>query len=264
MRTVTFEGADHHYEIAGEGPALVFLHGLGASSAIWDDVSSRLVQHFTVVLPDLRGSGRTRESGRAPLSFDRWAADLRAVIADTGVEHPTLIGHSLGANIALSYTLRWPLDVRALVLMASDPHLAQLAPRMERTIELIDDVGLAAWVDDHWSTNPPFSERSLGRSPEILTRYRAMVLRNDPDSYRRTCQAIASSDDLTSRLALIEVPVLVLAGSEDDRTPSAASWELAERLPNGHCVELAAVGHTIPYEAPEEAATAVLEFLEAI
>lgn len=264
LRTVTFEGADHHYEITGEGAPLVFLHGLGASSVIWEDVCSRLDGDFSLLRLDLRGSGRTREFEPAPLSFERWASDVRAVVADAGLERPTLVGHSLGASVALRYTLKWPHEVRALVLMASDPHLAQLAPRMERTIELIDDVGLSAWVDDHWSTNPPFSSGSLARSPEILARYRAMVLSNDPDGYRRTCQAIANAQDLTGQLAHIHVPVLVIAGSEDNRTPSSASRVLAERLPRGRWIELTAVGHTIPYEAPEEAATALVEFLEAL
>jgi pimeloyl-ACP methyl ester carboxylesterase len=260
---ISVDGCQISYEHAGDGqPQFVLIHGLGGSKAIWRRLRDRLADHFTIIALDLRGSGETREtSPGTELSLTVWSDDLRAFLREVGVDVPVLVGHSLGASIALKYALRWPDDVAALVLMGADSELSRLAPRMEKTVSLIAEVGLGEWVDRYWSTNPPFSAASLARSPEILGEYRAMVLANDADNYSRTCRAIAGTESLTGLLGGVALPALVISGSADDRTLPEAGRELSERLGNASYVELADVGHTLPLEAPAEVSDAILEFL---
>jgi pimeloyl-ACP methyl ester carboxylesterase len=261
---IAVDGSEISYEMAGAGPPIALIHGLGGSKRIWSRLAGELAESHTVVAYDLRGSGGTVDVGPGKeLSLTVWADDLRGLLGALGVQRPVLVGHSLGASIALKYALSWPADVSALVLMGADPELSRLGPRMEKVVDLIGRVGMEEWVSEHWSKNTPFSATSLARTPEILDEYRAMVLANDPDSYTRTCRAIAHMEALTGQLGEVGQPALVISGSDDDRTVPEAGRELAAALANASYVELEGVGHTLPLEAPAEVVAAVRVFLRS-
>src|SRR5438105_6500259 len=213
-RRVVVDSCDFLVEVVGEGIPVVLVHGLGASSVLWNRVRDGLAPDYQVVLVDLRGAGETREIDRKELSLETWASDLAALLGALGIERPVLVGHSLGASVALQYVLSRPDDVRALVLIAADANLSNLAPRMLKAAGLIGDVGLPDWIDEHWSKNPPFSAASLAREPELLDEYRSMLLLNDPDDYVRQCLAIANAEDLSGRLGEVRRPALVIVGGE--------------------------------------------------
>ena len=121
---------------------------------------------------------------------------------------------------------------------------------MRTAAALIADIGLKSWVDEYWAKNPPISTPSLRRSPDIYGFYREMLLANDEQGYIRTCLAIADATDLTPQLHAVQIPVLVIGGALDDRTPLEASRKLADLLPTASLVELHDTGHTMQLEAP--------------
>jgi pimeloyl-ACP methyl ester carboxylesterase len=248
------------HEVVGTGPPLVLIHGLGAAQVLWQRIRS-CFDGYQVVLYDLRGAGATQELETRPLSLETWADDLRAFLEALEIERPTLVAHSLGGAIALTYTLRYPDDVEALVLMGTEANLSNLGPRMLRSAERIEEHGMERWVSDFWVQNPPFSDDSLARDPSLLDDYRSMLLGNDAGDYIRTCHAIAEAADLGGRLAEVQQPALVIVGADDDRTVPAHGRELASRLPGGHVLELAGVGHTLPMEAADAVGEAVTAFL---
>jgi pimeloyl-ACP methyl ester carboxylesterase/mannose-6-phosphate isomerase-like protein (cupin superfamily) len=255
------DGVELHVDVEGEGPAVVLVHGLGLSGELWNRVCDALGAGHRLVRVDLRGAGRSRELVRADLSLERWADDLGAVVDGLALERPAIVGHSLGASVALKYALERPDGVGALVLIGGEADLSNLAPRMLASAERIEGMGLETWVEDFWSKNPPFSQPSLEREPAILDEYRGLLLRNDPVDYVRQCRAIAAAEPLSGRLGEIGHPVLVVVGELDDRTLPEHGRELARALPNGRLVELPGVGHTIPLEAPAATAEAVAAFL---
>ena len=259
---VVVESCEFRVEVVGEGIPLVLVHGLGASSVLWSRIRDSLGPGYQVVLLDLRGAGATHELEPKELSLETWTNDLGGVLAALDIERPVLIGHSLGASIALNYVLSNPDGARALVLIAADANLSNLAQRMLTASELIDRVGLEAWVARHWSKNPPFSAASLEREPGMLEEYRAMLLRNDQEDYVRQCLAIAHAEDLAGRLGDVRQPTLVIVGGSDDRTLPEHGRELASRLADGRMLEIPDVGHTLPLEASGEIASAVHAFLD--
>jgi pimeloyl-ACP methyl ester carboxylesterase/mannose-6-phosphate isomerase-like protein (cupin superfamily) len=258
---VGVEGAELHVDVTGEGPPVVLVHGLGLSGALWSRFCDAIAPGHTVVRVDLRGAPRSREVERTELTIAGWAADLGAVVDGLGLERPAIVGHSLGASIALKQALERPDRVGALVLIGGEADLSNLAPRMLQSAERIESMGLERWVADFWSKNPPFSEPSLQRDPSILDEYRDLLLENDPVDYVRQCRAIAGAESLSGRLGEIGHPVLVVVGELDDRTLPEHGRELARALPNSRLVELPEVGHSIPLEAPEATAEAVAGFL---
>ena len=255
------DGAELHLEVEGAGQPLVLVHGLGLQAALWRRLCNALGPGYRLVRLDLRGNPRSHELERRDLSLARWAGDLAAVVAELELDAPVVVGHSLGAAIALRFALDHPERARALVLLGAEADLSNLAPRMLGSAERIERDGLEAWVDGPWASNPPFSRSSLERAPEILAEYRALLLENDAADYVRQCRAIASAESLSGRLRELVPPALVVVGAQDDRTLPEHGRELARALPRAQLVELPEVGHTIPLEAPEAAAAALAAFV---
>ena len=190
---------------------------------------------YQLVLVDLRGAGRTRELEREELSLARWADDLaRGARRSRRSERPVLVGHSLGASVALKLALERPDDVRALVLIGADPNLSNLAPRMLASAERIEGMGLEAWVDEYWSKNPPFSDASLERDPAILDEYRDLLLQNDAGGLRAPvpCDRLGREPRRPARRDRRSLRSSSSAGATTGRCPSTAAQladELAER-----------------------------------
>jgi pimeloyl-ACP methyl ester carboxylesterase/quercetin dioxygenase-like cupin family protein len=260
---VAVDGAELHVEEAGEGRAIVLVHGLGLSGALWDRMRDSFGLGYRLITLDLRGAGRSRELEHRDLSLARWADDLHAVVRELELERPVLVGASLGATVALKYALERPGETGALVLIGTEANLSNLAPRMLAAADRIDRDGMQTWVDEVWAENPPFSRASLRRDPSVLDAYRSWLLENDPVDYARQCRAIASAESLADRLGEVRRPVLVVVGTDDNRTLPEHGRELARSIPQARLIELAGVGHTIPLEAPVEAARAITEFLSA-
>jgi pimeloyl-ACP methyl ester carboxylesterase/quercetin dioxygenase-like cupin family protein len=258
---VAVDGAELFVEEVGEGRPLVLVHGLGLSGALWSRMRDSFGSGYRLIMLDLRGAGRSRELERTELSLARWADDLGAVVRKLELDRPVLVGASLGATVALKYALEQPGDVGALVLIGTEANLSNLAPRMLAAAERIESDGLQTWVDEVWSQNPPFSQTSLQRDPSILDEYRAWLLENDPVDYVRQCRAIARAESLGGRLGDVAAPALVVVGADDNRTLPEHGRALAESIPQARLVELPGVGHTIPLEAPAEAARAITDFL---
>jgi pimeloyl-ACP methyl ester carboxylesterase/quercetin dioxygenase-like cupin family protein len=261
---VPVDGAELHVEVAGDGRPVVLVHGLGLSGELWGRVCDELGDGCRPVRVDLRGAGRSRELERRELSLARWADDLAAVLERLGLDRPLLVGHSLGAAVALKLALERPELVGALVLIGGEADLSNLAPRMLASAERIEELGLEAWIADFWSKNPPFAAASLVREPALLEDYRGWLLENDPVDYVRQCRAIASAESLSGRLGEVAVPALVVVGGADDRTLPEHGRALADALPDGRLVELPNVGHTIPLEAPGATAQAISAFLDEV
>jgi len=258
---IAVDGAELHVEVTGEGRPIVFVHGLGLSGALWQRMRAGFGDGNRLVVVDLRGAGRSRELERRELSLARWADDLGSAVRALDLDRPVLVGASLGATVALKYALERPDEVGALVLIGTEANLSNLAPRMHASAERIESDGLQVWVDEVWSKNPPFSESSLRRDPSMLDDYRAWLLENDPVDYVRQCRAIARAESLGHRLGEVVHPTLVIVGSDDNRTLPEHGRELARAIPQARLVELSGVGHTIPLEAPVEAARAIAAFL---
>src|SRR5689334_22969362 len=143
---VAVDGAELHVDVVGEGRPVVLVHGLGLSGRLWTRMTEALRGGNRLVLVDLRGAGRSREVEKSDLSIGRWARDLGAVVRELGLERPVVVGHSLGAVVALKLALEEPERVGALVLLGAEADLSNLAPRMLASAERIESNGLERWV----------------------------------------------------------------------------------------------------------------------
>src|SRR5258708_6876349 len=153
------EGADIFVRSGGAGPAVVLLHGYAETSDSWGPLATALAKSYTVVVPDLRGMGR---SSRPAGGYDKktQAADIRAVVTALGYDRASVVSHDIGIMVAYAYAARYREKVERLVVM--DAPIPGIAPW--------DDIvrNPALW---HFSFHGPDAERLVqGRERIYLDR----------------------------------------------------------------------------------------------
>lgn len=124
MATTSRSGMSVHYEVEGQGPPVVLLHGMMSTSEIWrlEGYVGALRDEFRLILIDTRGHGRSdRPHEPAAYRYSQHAADVLAVLDDLGISSAVICGFSLGACTALRLAATCPDRVRALVLIGSVP-----------------------------------------------------------------------------------------------------------------------------------------------
>src|SRR3954453_9666387 len=103
---------------AGEGPALLLLHGIGNNCETWAGVIDRLAETHTVIAPDLLGHGRS-DKPRGDYSIAAYANGMRDLLSVLDIERATVVGHSLGGGIALQFAYQFPERCERLALVGS-------------------------------------------------------------------------------------------------------------------------------------------------
>src|SRR3954462_1973088 len=117
-RSIELHGHPMTYRMAGDGPALLLLHGITSSSQTWASVLPALAEHHTVIAPDLLGHGESAKP-RGDYSLGAYASGVRDLITALGHDRATVVGHSLGGGIAMQFAYQYPERVERLVLIAS-------------------------------------------------------------------------------------------------------------------------------------------------
>ncbi|WP_299538431.1 alpha/beta fold hydrolase [uncultured Streptomyces sp.] len=118
LRHHTVHGYRRAYRIAGQGPALLLIHGIGDSSATWENVIPALARHHTVIAPDLLGHGAS-DKPRADYSVAAYANGMRDLLGVLGIDHVTLVGHSLGGGVAMQFAYQFPDRTDRLILVSA-------------------------------------------------------------------------------------------------------------------------------------------------
>ncbi|MFF8846601.1 alpha/beta fold hydrolase [Streptomyces sp. NPDC015127] len=118
LHHLTVHGYRRAYRIAGEGPALLLIHGIGDSSATWADLIPALARRHTVIAPDLLGHGASGKP-RADYSVAAYANGMRDLLGVLGIDRVTLVGHSLGGGVAMQFAYQFPERTERLVLVSA-------------------------------------------------------------------------------------------------------------------------------------------------
>ncbi|OBF20912.1 hypothetical protein A5725_15460 [Mycobacterium kubicae] len=114
----TIHGHRRAFRIAGSGPVVVLLHGVGDNSTTWQPVHAKLAQRFTVIAPDLLGHGES-DKPRADYSLASFANGLRDLLTVLEIDRVTLVGHSLGGGVAAQFAYQYPEFVERVVLVSA-------------------------------------------------------------------------------------------------------------------------------------------------
>jgi pimeloyl-ACP methyl ester carboxylesterase len=266
MSLSTRNGLAIHYEVVGAGPAVCLINGYRLSGGAWPDAFiARLAERCRVIVFDNRGTGRSDKPANG-YAFDVMGGDVIGLLDDLGVARADLFGFSMGGAIAQTVAVRHPDRVGRLVLFgtfcggiwaepASYGVFKRLQPQDGQTAE---DAARQAWPvtysPHHLAAHGDLVERQMRR--ELAHPTPLFVAQRQMEALRRF--------DLYRDLPKIAAPTLVATGADDVLVKPRNSEILASRIPNSRLEVLADLGHRAIWEAPEEIAEMVGDFLTKV
>ncbi|MEX2280892.1 MAG: alpha/beta hydrolase [Gemmatimonadota bacterium] len=225
----------------GSGPPVVLLHGLSGSFRWWRYVVPALAERFTVHVPELLGFGRSRP---ALASFT--IAELAAVMAEwletRSLGRCHVIGHSMGAQVALHLAAKYATCIDRLVLVSASGIPRPLSP--QETLRFLTEVV------------PP---RAWG-APLFLPRIALDALRAGPRTLLRATLGLLA-DDVSMLLPRIKMPTLLIWGEYDPLTPLTHGQRMADTIPDARLAILPRAAHNPMVDQPEAFNREVLDFL---
>ena len=251
------------YDISGEGPPVVLVHGLGLNRGMWRWQLPALTPHFTVVTYDLLWQGESaKPAGDCSLSL--FAGQLARLLDDIGVARCAVVGFSLGGMIARAFALAHPQRVTALAILnsAHDRTEAERDAVRER-VEQGRQHGPSATVEaalERW-----FTPGAAARDPETMALIRRWILANDPAVYPEVYSVLAEGDrELAEAISAIRCPTLVMTGEDDLGNSPDMARRMAALIPDARVEIAPGLRHMGLAEAPERYNEVIVPFLEEV
>jgi 3-oxoadipate enol-lactonase len=246
----------------GSGPVLLFVHGMCGDAEVWSGQVDRLAEHFTCVSYDRRGHSLS-PAGEEDQSYATHADDAAALIAALGIEGCTLVGSSGGAYVGFELMRRHPGTVRAAVL--SEPPIFLLCPTLGSTVsdEVAPVVRAAAESGGEPAAVDAFFELLCpGLWSQLDEPHRQRYRVNGPMLF----PALTAPADPVSEadLGAVDVPVLLVKGSDSHPALRAVVEVLANGLPDATVLDVRDSGHVTYAEQPETFAAAVRDFADRV
>jgi pimeloyl-ACP methyl ester carboxylesterase len=230
LRQVELDGRRFRYRVTGDGPDLVVVHGLSGSWRWWSRLTERLSEHCRLHFLELPRLGRIRAGELAPF--------VGRMLDGVELERVDIVGHSLGGLVATEVAARRPERVRRLALVAP-AGISCGRGVLGRTLPLLEEL---------------YDVR--GELPTIV----GDALRTGPVSLLHGVVYVWERD-VRAELGDVQAPTLLVWGDHDRLVPARVAEEWQRLLPHSRLVRLPC-GHVPMWEAPEELAACLLEFLD--
>lgn len=217
-----------NYLLEGDGKkTIVFIHGLSDSLLYWMPLSSVLKNDYRVLSYDLRGHGES-ELGFDEFTMDMLADDLHGLLNNLAIENASLVGLSLGGNVALSFALKYPEFVDKLVLMSTYSEVdRQLEGKFLEFREALD-VSFEEFYDVIISYVLP--EDVIEKHSKDLELIRAEAAKGTNLEAIKNAIDMGKGFNVTSRLSGMDCPALILSGRDDEITSVSLQKVLNDNL----------------------------------
>jgi pimeloyl-ACP methyl ester carboxylesterase len=256
----TLEGATLEYDVRGEGPAVLLLHAFPLGLFMWDAQVEALGATHRVVRFDARGFGGSAP-GDGPLAMERIADDGALLLDHLGIERAIVWGCSMGGYAAFSFVRRHPQRLAGLVLQDTRAGADTAEARANRATlaAKVQAEGAVAAVE-------AFLPKLVGETthrerPDLVASLRERILAAPPLGIANALHGLAARADSRETLPTIEVPALVLVGTEDVLTPPSEAVTMAAAIPRARLDVIPGAGHLANLECPDAVNAAVRAFL---
>lgn len=255
-RFLSVDGERIAYVDIGNGPAIVLLHSLGTSSALWDDILPALTAKYRVVAIDARGHGDSTK--RSAWNADAVANDVVAVVEAIGLDRFGLVGISMGGLTAVRVAVK--LSQRITVMVLSSAYAGVSGPMLEKRLAATD--AMLTKLPMHLFARM-YVEQTLHRNTAYPRRERLaqQIAAMSPKDYMEILHAI-STDDVSGLLRDIDVPTLVLNAELDMSVPGVVSAKLTQGIKCAVERTLRAAAHLACVDTPDAYAEVLLGLFE--
>lgn len=245
------------YEVVGCGPSVLVLHGFSADRRMWRALMGSWRPMFRLVLVDLKSHGQSI----AASADDDVVRDMLAILDEQRIERTVIIGHSMGAAIAVDLTARAPERVSALVMLSpsvsgfvasTPPDLREVASRVR--------AGDHAGATTAWLATPLMRVRLPATATES---FRAMIHDNARVWQSSGARSATAAESVDARIAALRVPLLVGIGADDASGVRELAAAILRAHPSATFHIVPSAGHWFPLEAPDATSRIVTDFLRA-
>ncbi|APR75174.1 Alpha/beta hydrolase fold protein [Minicystis rosea] len=260
--------------------ALIFIHGLGSYLKFWRyQLDAFAARGYRVIAVDLPGYGKSDKPASFPYTTEAMADAVREVVKAAGVEKPILVGHSMGGQTALSYAIRFPDELRALVL-TSPAGFEEFSRREKEWFRKVFTARLIKHADEDaiWGSVRRANFGKWRSELEWLIEERVRLAGSPEfDSYAyanvKTVAGLADNDFVRTSLDKVKAPTVIVYGDRDQLIPnpflhggftSSIMRQGHERIAGSRLVALEGCGHTVQMDCPREYNEAVLAFLRGL
>ena len=264
-----------HFQIDGVdgGPRVVFLHGLLGSLANWRKITSRFADRYQMLTFDQRGHGRSFQPTDGYLPVD-YATDLQQILQALKWDKVFVVGHSMGARNAMEFASLFPEMLQGLILEDLPAvHVLENASRLEQMIRSVPVPFVNRRAAKEYFLNEfprQFADRP--QAPMLGQFFYANVVENDQGQgvwrfhMPGIIQTIRSgrAKDWRETLRTLQVPTLMIRGSNSDEISADEFAQLVELNPLIQGLEIGPAGHWVHHDQPEKFAVAVENFIQSI
>ena len=262
MGRVQLAEGELNYQLDGPqgAPVLVLSNSLGTDLGMWDTQIPAFAEHFQVLRYDTRGHGQSLVS-EGPYSIEQLGHDVLALLDALHIEKAHFCGLSMGGLIGQWLGINAGSRLRSLVVCNTAAKIGEPAvwnPRIETVLRegqvamvALRDASIARW----------FTPEYAQANPDQAKRITDMLAATSPQGYAANCAAVRDAD-FRDQLGAIDVPTLVIAGTEDAVTPPSGGHFIQARVPGAQYAEFYAA-HLSNVQAGDAFSQRVLEFLLA-
>ena len=246
------------YKEYGSGSSIILLHGFCGSSRYWDKIIPYLAGAYRVIVPDLRGHGKSTAPESTVYPMEAFADDVERLMTELGVEQPIVLGHSLGGYITLALAEKLGDQLAGFGLIHSTALSDTEEGRASRDkgIATINNEGIAAFVEG--LIPKLFAPENLTAQPEIVAWTKEIGRGTSAHGAAATQEGMKLRVDRNHVLEESTQPVLLVAGAQDGVIPAERTFSVNKD--SFTCVKLESAGHMSMLEAPEELAHVILTF----
>jgi len=237
---------------------LILIHGLGASAERWNNIIPNFSKHYTVYVPDLIGFGLS-DKPSADYTTEFFANFIASFLTKLGIKTTTIMGSSLGGQIAVEYASQHPSTVEKLILVSPAGAMKQSTPALDAYI-------MAALYPDPESAKTAFSMMT-GNNKEIDSItvdsfVRRMQMPNAKFAFMSTILGLKNAPEISQKLEILEIPTLVVWGELDPVIPVKYAEYFVKKIRDCRFYQMEDCGHTPYVESPTEFTKIVLDFLK--
>jgi pimeloyl-ACP methyl ester carboxylesterase len=258
MGIAEVNGTKLYYELKGQGPPLVLIHGGALDQRMWDDQFSVFAEHYTVMRYDVRGHGKSQPPTK-PYADEE---DLYQFLMFLQIEQAHVLGLSLGGRIAVDFALTHPEMVETLILVAPGLSGYLFSPqhfqRMMKIVYAIQEED-GSPAGELWLQHPYLAPAM--ENPAVAPKLRPIAIENSRVWLINPFFSRPLFPPAMQRLSEIRVPTLLIVGDRDLPDIHKIIQTLEAGIPDSQKVVIPGASHLVNMEKPDEFNRVVLEFL---